>query len=94
MGSFLLKILQFAIGSAIAKLLVGAGIAAVTYRGLSTLVPPLLDGFVNSLNDVSSEALNIILIAGLGEAITIIGSAAIARATLAAATSSIGLTNS
>lgn len=93
MGEFFKKIAMYAFGSAIAKLFIGVGVAGVTYQGLTTAVPPLLNGFVASLNGVSSEALNIILLAGLGEALTIIGSAAIARATMTAATTALGITN-
>lgn len=91
MGELIKKIVQYALGSMIARLVLGLGVTVVTYQGLTEAIPPLLNGIVSSLNTVSAEAVNIILLAGLGDALTIIGSAAIARATLVAATNAMGV---
>lgn len=91
MGKLLKTIFMYALGNTIARLVTGLGISVVTYQGLSAAIPPLLNGIVSSLNATSSEAVNIILLAGTGQALTIIGSAAIARATMVAATNAMGL---
>lgn len=91
MGELIKRVLMYALGSVFARIVVGSGLAVVTYQGLTTLIPPLLNGIVSSLSSVSAEVVNILLLAGLGECLSIIGSAAIAAATMKAATVGLGL---
>lgn len=72
------------VGSLVARVLIGSGLTLVAYAGISTAVESLLDSAVaglGTLGDVSQ----ILYIAGVGDALSIVGGAVVASVTFHAA---------
>lgn len=85
--------LAWAMAGLIPTLLLGAGLAIVTYVGLSPLVEAGLDAAVSKLtgSGLPDVALQLALLSGLGEALSIIGSAILTRLAISAAANVAGL---
>ena len=65
-------------GNFLARVLVGAGLSVVTFTVATTLLDEALD-FVTSNLGALGDALQVLSIAGVGTALSIIGSAMVAR---------------
>jgi len=84
MGTVLTHILIWVMGSAIARLLAGAGLAVGSYAVISDYIDAALaatTNLISGLGDVGA----LLYIAGIGEALSIIGSAVLASAALLSA---------
>lgn len=92
MGELLKRALMWAIGMAIGRVVAGVGITVITYASLNGLLHDYLNQMVATVQGVPNSALNILLMAGVGEAIGIIGSAALARMTITTAANAFGVT--
>lgn len=77
------------LGTSLAKILTGAGLSIASYAALSTAITVMLNSVVGSFANLSADLANMVLLMGVGEAISIIGAAMLTRAGLAAA--SLGL---
>lgn len=84
MQALLVAIIGWALASMLTRILVGAGLTFVTYIGISDLVESSLDALTSSIGAMG-DAAQILYLAGVGEAISIMGSAIIAAATMYAA---------
>jgi hypothetical protein len=78
-------LLSSLVGSAISRMLVGAGLAVATFAVLSPMVLSALNAAASSFSGIASATLQIMLISGLGSALTAIGSAMVARIAVEAA---------
>lgn len=70
------------ISSVIAKVFIALGIGLFSYYGLYALVEQLLNQVSSLLNGLPAEVFQLISLAGIPEALSIIGSAVLTRAAL------------
>lgn len=73
------------LGSSIGTMLLGAGLGLVTYGVSKPLVMSALTQAAGSFNNMAGDILQVALIAGLGEVLTIIGSGISTRLGISAA---------
>lgn len=83
-------LLVWILAGAVARILAGAGLALGTYSILSDLLDSFLALLTSSLNGISSGFANLLWLAGVGEAISIVGSALVAVAAINSARVFIG----
>jgi len=67
------------LGTAVARVLTGAGLALVTFASLTPLVLSALNAAANRFNGIAASVLQIMLMCGIGTAISLIGSAIVTR---------------
>lgn len=84
MKEFLFKVLMWAMGGLIARTLVGAGLTVVGYVAFVPLLEYGLDQLNYALGGIAADVLNVLLLGGLGDIITIIGSAMMTKISLLA----------
>jgi len=75
LGALLVQLL----GTAAARVLTGAGLALVTFASLTPLVLSALNAAAQATNGIPSTILQLILLSGIGEALTAMGSAVLTR---------------
>lgn len=80
----LIGILIWLVGSVIARVLLGAGLAIGFHVWVTDAVEGFLASVVSSINGMGAAG-QIILMSGAGSALSIIGGALVARATIVAA---------
>ncbi len=85
MGKLLYLILGNIVGTGIARLLTGAGLSLVTFAALTPLVLSMLNAGANAFSGIASATLNIMLLSGLGVALSAIGSGILTRVAIVAA---------
>ncbi|WP_149193475.1 DUF2523 domain-containing protein [Luteimonas suaedae] len=73
------------LGGSIATMLFGAGLALTTYAVSKPLILSMLTEAATRFNNIGGSLLQVMLIAGLGEVVTIIGSAILTRLGIQAA---------
>lgn len=71
-------------GSFLARMLIGGGLTLVTYVGINTAIESLLNNAVSGFAGLGDVA-HILYIAGVGEALSIVGGAVVASVTFHAA---------
>jgi hypothetical protein len=86
MSTILLWVGRILIGQFVVRALAGAGLAFISYQGLSGYVEGFLAAWASSVNNLPGNLVQILLLAGLGEAIDIIGSAMLSVAAIKMAT--------
>lgn len=91
MPRLLILIISYALGSFITRLASALGIGIFTYKGLEALIDRAIDFIVQWSANVPEAILNIVVIAGLPDALTIICSALLTRAAINSARSFIGV---
>lgn len=67
------------LGTSVARMLTGAGLALVTFAAITPIVLSLLNGMASSLQGLDAALLAIIARSGMGEAISAIGAAIMTR---------------
>jgi len=77
--------LQGLFGSGVARLLTGAGLGLASFAGLTAAVTAALSVAVSYANGLPSDMLNMMLILGIGPALSMIGAAMLTRAGMDAA---------
>lgn len=81
---FLVAFFVWAAGSLLARLLLGAGLAIGFHTWVTGAVEGFLGSLVSSINGLGATG-DVLLLSGVGPAISIIGGALVARATIVAA---------
>lgn len=76
---WLAGLLTSLLGSAVARMLTGAGIGLATFATLTPLVLSMLNFAADKFSGITSAVLNIMLLSGIGVGLSIIGSSIIAR---------------
>lgn len=87
----LISVLRFAASGFMGALLVGGGLTLVFATGLTILVENALDYGVQQFTNVPSDILQLALLTGVGEAMSIIGAALVTRSTIMAASNFLGV---
>jgi hypothetical protein len=91
MPALLAPLLIWVLASAVARVFVALGIALFTYSGIIALVQGFLDSATGFIGGLPASVLALIGIAGIDQALSIIGSALLTRAAINAAKISVGL---
>lgn len=91
MPALLAPLLIWVLSSAIARVFVSLGIALFTYTGIMNLVELALDSATQFIGGLPSSVLALIGLAGIDQAISILGAALLTRAAITAARISVGL---
>lgn len=73
------------VGTAIARMLTGAGLALVTFAALTPLILSLLNAAAQNFSGIAQATAQIMLLSGMGEALSLIGSAMLTRVAIQAA---------
>lgn len=90
LGVLLKGIIVWVLAGAVARILAGAGLAIGTYALLSDYLDSFLAYLTNELSGLPADFASILWIAGVGDAISIIGSALVAVAAINSARVFIG----
>lgn len=86
-------LLIWVLAGAVARVLAGAGLAIGTYALLSSMLDAFLGLLTTSLNGITSGFSNLLWLAGVGEAISIVGSALVAVAAINSARVFLGVSS-
>jgi len=86
----LFQFLSKLVGNGAARVLTGAGLSVVSYAAISTACIAALSAAVNNFNNLGTDVLNIVLLCGVGETISIIGAALLTAAAIRSG--SLGIT--
>lgn len=78
------------VGDFIAKSFVGAGLGIVSFAGLSALMLTALDAVKTYMGSLANAMLQMMLLLGVGEALTILGTAVMTRIAMQSAGITIG----
>lgn len=84
MGSLLMKFGMFILGGLISRALVGAGLTLVGYVAFVPILENGLSLINSALAGMAADMFNILMLGGLGEVLSIIGSAMLTRVSLLA----------
>ncbi|MBA1147946.1 DUF2523 domain-containing protein [Ectothiorhodospiraceae bacterium WFHF3C12] len=84
-------LLVWILAGAVARLLAGAGLAILTYAGLKTLAESFLAEVANAMGQIPSGAYEVMAMAGVGDALSAIGSALLTAAALKSASIALGV---
>jgi hypothetical protein len=85
------ELLTGLLGGLLARVLIGAGMGVVTYGVLTTAVAGALSAMVAQFGGIPSDMLNLLLLSGVGQGLSIIGAAMTARAAMRAASVGVGM---
>lgn len=83
--------LAWAVSGLIPMILVGAGMSLVVFTFIEPLIQDLLNSAANYVGGLPEIALQLILLSGVGEALSIIGSALLTRVAIVMASNVAGL---
>lgn len=89
MFSWLSTLLKGLLGESVARMLTGAGLSVVSYAAILPIVMAALNAAAAAFRGINADALNLILLFGIGEAISAIGAAMLTR--MAISSASVGL---
>lgn len=92
MGAFLSTIMTWVIGSNLAKLFTGIGVAVVSQIFLTGYVDSALTAITSQMGSLSSDVGNLFKMLGFGQFLSIIGSAFLTRVTIMQASKTFGIT--
>ncbi len=84
MAGFLLKIMKWVLGGLIARALWGAGMTFVSYVAFFPLVNMALDQINSALSGMARDMYNVLMLGGLGQVLSILGSAMLTRVSMLA----------
>lgn len=93
MPALLAPLLVWVLSTAIARVFVALGIALFTYTGIKQLVQFALDQATQFVGQLPAAVLALIGLAGVDQAISILGAALLTRAAITAARISVGLSS-
>lgn len=83
-------LLQSLFGDALARILSGAGLSVISYAAITPVVLAALNLVATRINGLLADAASLALMSGTGEAMSIVGSAIMARMAINAAGAGIG----
>lgn len=91
MGAILVRVVQWAMAGWLGSVLVGGGLTLIIGVAIADQVEGLLDTAANSIAGLPADMFALAMLSGVGEALTIIGSALMARAALQVAGRILGI---
>ncbi|AVY66703.1 MULTISPECIES: DUF2523 family protein [Xanthomonas translucens group] len=83
-------LLQSLFGDALARILSGAGLSVISYAAITPVVLGALNLVATRINGLAADVASLALMSGTGEAMTIVGSAIMARMAINAAGVGVG----
>ena len=83
-------LLQSLFGDSIARMLSGAGLSVVSMAALMPVVLTALNLVASQINGMSADLASLALLSGLGEGMSIVGSAIMARMAISSTSLGIG----
>lgn len=86
MLKWIFNALKALFGDFIARALTGAGLALVSYGALATLLTTTLNSAASSFSGIGGDMLSVLNLGGLGQILSILGSAMLTRVGIASAT--------
>ena len=81
----MLKIIGFALGSFVLRLFTGLGIGIITYQGFEAFLEAFLGHLEPLFHELPAAMVNILAMAGVPEALSIVTSAMLSRAAIKSA---------
>lgn len=84
MHALLMKLVMWVVGGLIARTLVGAGLTIVGYVAFIPLMEYGLDQVNNALAGMAADMLSVLMLGGLGEVLSVVGSAMLTRVSMLA----------
>lgn len=91
MGSLIFGALSLFASSMLARVLIGGGLTLLVSAGVSAAVDGLLGDAIRTLGSLPATVLDLVLLGGLGTALSVIGSALLTRAAILAAGRVLGV---
>lgn len=91
MKTMLFGLIAWASSGLLARILVGAGLTLVVYSGVSVGVQSLLQQAASSMSGMPTAIVQLALLSGVGEGLSILGSALLTRVGLTMAGNIAGL---
>lgn len=91
MGAMMATVGGWLLGSALARVLTGAGLTLITATWLSTQVTDALNSVAAQWSGLPADGLAFLAYSGIGTYLSIIGSALVARAAIVAAAGVLGI---
>lgn len=91
MGPMIFSVLTLYASSMLARILIGGGLVLVVSAGLSALLEGLLSDAASNIGGMPSTAFQLLMLGGVGDAISILGSALLTRAAINAAGRILGV---
>lgn len=91
MMSFLYHLIAWASAGLIQRVLLGAGLTLVVYSGVSELAESLLNAVATSFSQLPQAIFQLAMLSGIGQSISILGSAVLSRVALSMASNVVGL---
>lgn len=91
MLKFLIGLVTWALSGFVARIMVGAGLTFITATTLTALVESALGDIAGGMSGLPSAALQLALLGGVAQFLSIIGSALLTRAAIRAAMAGLGL---
>lgn len=85
MRSWLAGLLKNLFGDSVARVLGGAGLSLATAAALIPLLTTAMNAAAGAIGGIPADVLNVALLAGFGEALSIVGSAMLTRVGMQAA---------
>ncbi len=83
-------LLQSLFGDSLARILGGAGLSVISYAAMVPVILGALNLISSHVNGLAADVASLALLSGMGEAMSIIGSAIMARMAVVAAGAGIG----
>lgn len=87
-------LLQSLFGDALARILGGAGLSVLSYAAVTPVVLAALNLVASRIGSITADIASLALLSGLGEGMSIVGSAIMARMAISAAGVGIGRSRS
>lgn len=91
MQAALVSIITWLLGSAISRLLVGAGLTLLTAGGIYSIVEVALNGLVSYFSGLPSDILSFVILSGVPAGMSLIGSAILTRLTIQVGSRIVGI---
>lgn len=91
MKSLMFQAVEWFAKGGVPAFLASSGMTMVVFAGIDLAVQSAMDNIVATLNSVEGDLLQLVLLSGVGEAISLIGSAILTRVALLQASNVLGL---
>lgn len=91
MGAILQGVIIGALSNVVTKIISIIGLTLISYKGIKIIIQSLLDFIVPTLSQLPTAIINILELAGMSEALTILASAALTRAAILSAQAFVSL---
>lgn len=84
MHAILFSLAKWIVGGLIARMIIGAGMTVVSYIAFIPIVQFGLDQVSDAMGGMAGDMLNVLLLGGVGEVLSIVGSGLLTRVSMVA----------